>query len=43
MATLQAARDHGDKTITVTPGPFGIGNKPKTRGTLRALGLRQDR
>ncbi len=28
-----------DKTITVTQVKSGIGAKPKTRGTLRALGL----
>ncbi len=28
-----------DKTITVTQVRSGIGAKPKTRGTLRALGL----
>ena len=28
-----------DKTITVTQVKSGIGQKPKTRGTLRALGL----
>ena len=28
-----------DKTITVTLKRSGIGSKPKTRGTLRALGL----
>ena len=31
--------DRGDKTITVTQVRSGIGAKPKTRGTLRALGL----
>jgi large subunit ribosomal protein L30 len=30
-----------DKTITVTQVRSAIGNKPKTRGTLRALGLRK--
>jgi large subunit ribosomal protein L30 len=29
------------KTITVTQVRSAIGNKPKTRGTLRALGLRK--
>ena len=29
-----------DKTITVTQIKSEIGKKPKTRGTLRALGLR---
>lgn len=29
----------GDKQITVTQVRSGIGAKPKTRGTLRALGL----
>ena len=29
----------GDKTITVTQVRSAIGNKPKNRGTLRALGL----
>ena len=28
-----------EKTITVTQVKSGIGAKPKTRGTLRALGL----
>ncbi len=28
-----------EKTITVTQVKSGIGQKPKTRGTLRALGL----
>ena len=28
-----------DQTITVTQIRSGIGTKPKTRGTLRALGL----
>lgn len=28
-----------DKTITVTQVKSAIGQKPKTRGTLRALGL----
>ena len=28
-----------DNTITVTQVKSGIGQKPKTRGTLRALGL----
>jgi len=30
-----------EKTITVTQVRSAIGNKPKTRGTLRALGLRK--
>ena len=30
-----------DKTITVTQVKSDIGTKPKTRGTLRALGLRR--
>lgn len=30
-----------DKTITVKQVRSAIGNKPKTRGTLRALGLRK--
>ena len=30
-----------EKTITVTQVKSGIGAKPKTRGTLRALGLRR--
>jgi large subunit ribosomal protein L30 len=29
----------GDRQITVTQVRSGIGAKPKTRGTLRALGL----
>lgn len=29
-----------DKTLTVTQIRSGIGRKPKTRNTLRALGLR---
>jgi large subunit ribosomal protein L30 len=31
--------DSRDKQITVTQVRSGIGAKPKTRGTLRALGL----
>jgi large subunit ribosomal protein L30 len=30
-----------DKTLVVTQIRSAIGNKPKTRGTLRALGLRK--
>jgi large subunit ribosomal protein L30 len=30
-----------EKTITVKQVKSGIGTKPKTRGTLRALGLRK--
>lgn len=30
-----------DKTLTVRQVGSAIGNKPKTRGTLRALGLRK--
>ena len=30
-----------DKTLTVTQVRSGIGAKPKTRNTLRALGLRK--
>ncbi|HSB84668.1 MAG TPA: 50S ribosomal protein L30 [Ilumatobacteraceae bacterium] len=30
-----------DKTITVTQVRSTIANKPKTRGTMRALGLRK--
>ena len=30
-----------EKTITVTQVRSAIGNKPKNRGTLRALGLRK--
>ena len=30
-----------EKTITVTQVRSTIGNKPKTRGTMRALGLRK--
>lgn len=30
-----------EKSITVTQVRSGIGAKPKTRGTLRALGLRR--
>ena len=31
----------GEKTITVTQTRSTIANKPKTRGTMRALGLRK--
>ena len=31
----------GEKTITVRQVRSAIGNKPKNRGTLRALGLRK--
>ena len=31
----------GEKTITVTQIRSTIANKPKTRGTMRALGLRK--
>jgi large subunit ribosomal protein L30 len=31
----------GENTITVKQIKSGIGTKPKTRGTLRALGLRK--
>jgi large subunit ribosomal protein L30 len=40
MATYKAT-EHTGKTITVTQVRSSIANKPKTRGTMRALGLRK--
>jgi large subunit ribosomal protein L30 len=37
--TSKKATKSGEATITVTQVRSGIGAKPKTRGTLRALGL----
>jgi large subunit ribosomal protein L30 len=37
--TSKTATKSGEATITVTQVRSGIGAKPKTRGTLRALGL----
>ena len=36
-----ATNSDTEKTITVTQVRSAIGNKPKNRGTLRALGLRK--
>ena len=41
MATKKAKSDAATQTITVTQVRSAIGNKPKNRGTLRALGLRK--
>ncbi|HUC33658.1 MAG TPA: 50S ribosomal protein L30 [Ilumatobacteraceae bacterium] len=41
MATKKEKSDAATKTITVTQVRSAIGNKPKNRGTLRALGLRK--
>ncbi len=37
--TTRSSSKTSDKQITVTQVRSGIGAKPKTRGTLRALGL----
>jgi large subunit ribosomal protein L30 len=37
--TTRSSSKTSDKLITVTQVRSGIGAKPKTRGTLRALGL----
>ena len=39
MTTRSSRSKTSDKQITVTQVRSGIGAKPKTRGTLRALGL----
>jgi len=41
MAAKKKADSSADKTITVTQVRSAIANKPKTRGTMRALGLRK--
>ena len=40
-ATKSAPKSAGKGTVTVRQTRSAIGNKPKTRGTLRALGLRK--
>ncbi len=40
-AAKPAAKSAGKGTVTVRQTRSAIGNKPKTRGTLRALGLRK--
>ena len=39
--TNKTKKTNTDKTITVRQVRSAIGNKPKNRGTLRALGLRK--
>jgi large subunit ribosomal protein L30 len=39
MSERSELRYSGEQTITVTQVKSGIGAKPKTKGTLRALGL----
>jgi large subunit ribosomal protein L30 len=41
MATYNAEKNYTGPTITVRQIRSAIGNKPKNRGTLRALGLRK--
>jgi large subunit ribosomal protein L30 len=43
MSTSQKStgKQHTGKTLTVRQVRSAIGNKPKNRGTLRALGLRK--
>lgn len=41
MPAKKKAAESSDKTITVTQVRSAIANKPKTRGTMRALGLRK--
>jgi large subunit ribosomal protein L30 len=38
---MATSANHDDKTVTVTLVRSSIGAKPKSRGTLRALGLRK--
>jgi large subunit ribosomal protein L30 len=41
MATYNAEKNYTGPTLTVRQIKSAIGNKPKNRGTLRALGLRK--
>jgi len=41
MATYNAEKNYTGPTLTVRQVKSAIGNKPKNRGTLRALGLRK--
>jgi large subunit ribosomal protein L30 len=41
MSAKKKAAASTDKTLTVTQVRSAIANKPKTRGTMRALGLRK--
>jgi large subunit ribosomal protein L30 len=41
MSAKKKAAASADKTLTVTQVRSAIANKPKTRGTMRALGLRK--
>ena len=41
MATYNAEKNYTGPTLTVRQIKSAIGNKPKSRGTLRALGLRK--
>jgi large subunit ribosomal protein L30 len=41
MATYNAEKNYDGPTLTVRQVKSAIGNKPKNRGTLRALGLRK--
>jgi large subunit ribosomal protein L30 len=38
---MRTDSNYSEKTLTITQVRSAIGNKPKNRGTLRALGLRK--